>query len=81
MKITWIDDIGEALGFASIQLQIFAGSLYAGWLTVLSEDQRVAILAMFGIAPDKAMALIALGFVILTAFSRVVQKVPTEPEA
>lgn len=73
MKITLIDDIKNAWRFAVMWVQAFGASLIGAWL-LLPEEQRQAVLAEFGITPERLMAYTALSVIAATAFARVVKQ-------
>ena len=73
MKITLIENVREAYRFAVMWVQGFGASLVTVWLA-LTDEQKQAVLALFGITADKLLAITALSIMITTAFVRVVKQ-------
>lgn len=73
MKITFIDDIKKAWRFAVMWVQAFGLSLMTAWI-MLTDEQKQAVLALFGITAENLLAFTAISIMLSTAFARVVKQ-------
>lgn len=73
MKLTFIDDIKKAWRFAVMWVQAFGLSLMTAWI-MLTDEQKQAILGLFGITAENLLAFTAISIMVSTAFARVVKQ-------
>lgn len=73
MKITFIDDIKKAWRFAVMWVQAFGLSLMTAWI-MLTDEQKQAVLGLFGITADNLLAFTAISIMLSTAFARVIKQ-------
>lgn len=79
MKITFIDDIKKAWRFAVMWVQGFGVSLMGTWL-MLTDEQKTAVLELFGITADRLLAFTAISIMVGTALARVVKQPALQDE-
>lgn len=73
MKLQLIDNARDAWRFAVMWVQGMGAAAMSSWL-LLSEEQRQAVLALFGVTPDKLLAVGALVIFLSGMAARVVKQ-------
>jgi ABC-type tungstate transport system substrate-binding protein len=68
-----IDNARQCYKFAVMWVQGFGATAMTVWVT-LTDEQRQAVLSLFGITPDRIVALVALSLFIAGMVARVTKQ-------